>query len=188
MGKLHTVALAGLETIYKEDGTVKHFSETFLNNIKTYVKDNPEEDVVIIDARHFREEKGPMTAIWARLREASDFVPIDKLIITSHSGTDELYIISRYRKGLPDSERYFTKEDTWEGVRFNSGAEIRLWGCNTAGRDGVKINDSICQAIANKAKVATYGYVWQTSQKKRGDGYYQIPDRPTVIKCMPISS
>lgn len=186
MDKPLTIALVGLETIRNDDGSIKHFSETFLNNIRTYIKENPSENVVIIDARDLREIVSPMGGVWARLGSHTEKSPAKKIIYSGHSGTDELYMFSRYRKELPDGDRYFMKTDLWEGICFAEGAEIRLLGCQTTGQNGKRFDDCIAQSIANATKVPTWGYPWKTSQKKRGGGYYQVPDRPDIVKCVPV--
>ena len=187
MNKKYAIALAGLETIKRDDGSIKHFSQTFLNNVLTFKKDNHDKDVEIIDARDFWEFPKPMSALWERLRVLSEDRPIDLLMISSHSGPEQLYIFSKVRKDVPEEERYFCMTDEWEDVEFSKGAKIELQGCQTAGMHGEKFVASIAQSIADATRVSTYGHLWKTSQKKIGEKYYQIPEHGKLVKCDPKS-
>lgn len=183
--KLHTIALIGLETIKNEDGSVKYFSATFENNIRTWKTDHPREDVIFLDARKFYNEPFPMTAIFNKLRELSSLRAIDKLLYSGHSGSDQLYFFSKVRKDVPEEERYFCMTHTWDEIIFSPKAEIRLMGCQTAGVGGKKLPESIAQSIADNTKVVTWGFVSKCSQRKRGKRYEQIPDIGGYVKCIP---
>ena len=187
MNKQYAIALAGLETIKRDDGSIKHFSQTFLNNVLTFKKDNAHMDVEIVDARDFWEFPKPMSALWERLRVLSEDRPIDLLMISSHSGPEQLYFFSKVRKDVPEEERYFCMTDKWEDIEFSKDAKIELHGCQAAGMHGEKFVASIAQSIADATKVPTYGYLWKTSQKKIGDKFYQVPDHGKLVKCDPIS-
>lgn len=185
MKKIYTIALIGLETIKKEDGTIKYFSATFDNNIRTWKMDHPNEDVYFLDARAFYKEPLPMTAIFNKLKELSQVRPINKLLYSGHSAIDQLYFFSKVRKDVPEEERYFCKSHTWEGIKFAANSEIRLMGCQTVGIGGKKLPDSIAQTISDFTKVVTWGFVSKSSQRRRGKRYEQVPDIGGYVKCTP---
>jgi hypothetical protein len=129
MGKKpYTIALVGLETIKNDDGSVKHFSDTFLDNTITYRKDHPEENVEIIDARDFREKPKPMSAIWERLAALSEEEPIHKLLYSGHSGSTQLYFFSKVRQDVPENERYFNQDDDWQKYIFMVAKRVEWTG------------------------------------------------------------
>lgn len=176
MGKTHTVALVGLETLKNEDGSLKKFSVTFYNNVITWRADHPKEDVVIVDARDFYKEDHPIEAIMKRLKEVSCERPIDTLLYSGHSCSTTLYYFSKVRKELEERERYFTMGQSWDGVLFSQEATIRLFGCQTGGERGKKFEVCIAQDIANQTRRRVFGFVSKSSQKKIGKKFYQVPD------------
>lgn len=185
MKESYTVALAGLETLKNNDGSFKKFSVTFLNNVYTWKKEHPKEIVEIIDARFFYEKPSPMGAVWEHLKMLSKKRPIDLLIYSGHSGTDQLYFFSKVRKELEEKDRYFNMGDSWEGITFSKNAEIRLQGCQTGGQRGVKFEASIAQDIADATQRVTYGYVSKSSQRFRDGGYRQVPDMGGDVRFDP---
>lgn len=181
---MHWVCLAGIETIRDKAGTVLRYSDTFLNNIKTFKHDYPADSFKLIDARDFLGSALPMTAIFDEIAALTQ--PVDKLIISCHSDPDALYIFSHSRYDVEDQYRTIHKQTDWSSIKFSPSAEIKICGCQTAGAKGVVLPDSIAQNIANNSKITTYGFVWKSSQRSRRDGWYvQKPDRGGFVKCTP---
>jgi len=169
------VCIAGLETIKdKKTNKVKYFSDTFLNNIRTWVKENKDCDSKILDARDYKDLNDPMLALFNDIKSVQG---LDRLIITCHSDWEGLYIISKYRKGeIPDSHRYVEYYTEWEGFNFNPNAEIWLMGCQAGGRFGKKWDMCIAQDIANKTNTTVMAYASRSSQRYIDGGYRQVPD------------
>lgn len=180
------IALAGLETIKDADGKVKYFAQTFLNNIKTWKKDNKQFSTELIDCRDYREMASPMTALWADIEDLSRQTPLDRLIITCHSDWEGLYLFSKYRKELAEEDRYVTVNRDLSTIQFNPGANITIYGCQAGGRFGKKWPSSIAQTIADSSRVSVLAFASRSSQRRRKDGgFYQRPDIGGLVEFTP---
>jgi hypothetical protein len=169
------VIVCGLEPIHKEDGSLKCYSDTFLNNARTYIKDNPGHNVSIIDCRNLTEEAKPMSTVIGRIRELSKATPIDLLIYSGHSSTSKLLVFYKTRQELSEPERFWTRDSKWTNIQFSDIAEIWLWGCRTGGNYEVD-PQAIAQKIADSSRVPVKGYTCRTSQKMIDGKYYQLPE------------
>lgn len=173
------IGLAGLETIKGKNDKIIH-AVTFLNNFDTWRKDHPAFDLTVLDARSFKDLPDPMAAIWDALKTAGE---IDTLIYSGHSDTETLYMVSRYRQELEDSQRFIGFDSDWGGVKFAPNAEIYLAGCQAGGQNGKKFDVCIAQDIADKTGVKVFAYVWKSSQKEKGkDRYYQLPEHGGFVE------
>lgn len=183
--KRNVVAIAGLETIKDSEHKVKYFAATFLNNLLTWKKDHPNDDVKILDARDYRDRPNPMGDIWLDAKAA--FIGIDVMLLSTHSDWEGLYVISKYRKGeIDDSLRYIDCNTSWEGFTWNPNACIRIMGCQAGGRFGKKWNTSIAQILANKSGVLVYAFCDKSSQRRRKDGgYVMVPDTGGYVRFYP---
>jgi hypothetical protein len=183
----NAVAIAGIETVRDKEGHVLKLSVTFLNNMETWARDRKRTHrTKILDCRTFKDEVSPMSSLWECMKTAFGGQGIDHLVISSHSDWEGLYLFSKIRKELGEEDRYITLERDWAGLVFNPGACIELQGCQTGGKDGVRLNGSIAQVIANKTKVCVHGFTCRTSQKRRADGgYIQVPDRGLTSVFIP---
>ena len=174
------VAIVGLETIKDKNGEVDHFSETFLNNIHTFHRDNPTDTLKIFDMRKYKDNVSPMGSLWSDIAAAFD--GIDLILYSGHSDTETLYVCSKVRTELFDSDRFVDYSTDWGGFKFSKDANIQLMGCQTGGQEGRKFPECIAQDIANKTGVAVWGFASKSSQQTRNGGYYQIPDTGDYIK------
>lgn len=164
------VILCGVEPIPEN-----RFSDTFLNNAKTFIKENPRDTVNVIDARDYVDEDKPMTKILQRIREHSRTAPIDLFIYSGHSTPKKLLVYYLTRTDLPAGERFMDGATNWKFINWAPIAEIWLWGCRTGG-DYTKDPHSVAQLIANSSLVSVKGYICRTSQKKIGGKFYQLPE------------
>ena len=179
------IAIAGLETRKTKQGRIKH-CWTFYNNCMTWVKDLKGNHVRIVDARDFVEDPHPIRSIMSHLGGICfDHGPIDKLMISSHSDWEGLYIISKSRTNLPEPDRYILPYTKWDGIEFSPDAAICLQGCQTAGQRGNKMKECICQDLADNTDVLVYGYACKAAQKLRNGGYYPVPDIGGLIEFKP---
>lgn len=189
-GKKNAVAIAAIETVRDKQGKVIKLSVTFLNNMQTWEKDRRKtHNTKILDCRAYKDDPSPMGGLWRALAEAYGDKGIDKLVISCHSDWEGLYIFSKIRKELGEEDRYITLFREWGEIKFNPGASIELHGCQTGGREGKIIPDSIAQTIANKSGVSVWGYLYRSSQKQRPDGgYIQKPERGGLTEFVPTVS
>ena len=197
MAKKNAVAIAGLETILEpkealswqnmipklfnmEIRKVRFFADTFLDSIQTWVKEHPEYDTKIIDARDYCEDPNPIRSIWQATKDAH--TGLDALKIACHSNWEGLYIISKYKKCRPDRYRYIEYYTDWCGLTFNPGANIWLSGCQAGGRFGEKWDKCIAQDIANKTGATVWAYTSKSSQQWKDGGYRQVPDTGDYVE------
>ena len=170
----NVVAIIGIETIRDSDGIVKKFSETFLNNIRTWKKDNPKHNLVIIDALKYLKIENPLDAIWKTVCESYDV--IDQLIYFGHSSDESLIVFSHTLEELSVEERWFRAGFHYQAP-FAKDAEIFLYGCHAGGRNGKKWDTSLAQIIANKTNRTVWAYVSQSYQIEKPKGrFYQVSD------------
>lgn len=184
--KRNVVAIAGLETIKdKKTDKVKFFADTFLDNIKTWVKDYPNDAVKILDARTYKDHLTPMDDMWLDIK----IIPnIDLMLFSCHSDWEGLYIFSKYRRGeIEDCHRYIEYTTSWNGIAWSKNAHIKIMGCQAGGRFGKKWDNSIAQDIANKTDTTVWAFCSKSSQRKRKDGgYVQIPDVGGYVKFVKV--
>jgi len=183
----NAVTIAAIETVRDKDGKVKKLSVTFINNCLTWMADHRTTHTTkLIDCRDFINLSCPMDGLWDALAYAYGDKGIDYLYISMHSDWEGLYIFSKIRKELPEYDRYITAERAGDKIKFNPGAVIELSGCQTAGRDGKRIPNTIAQIISNKSGVKVLGFTVRSSQKRRKDGgYYQKPEKGGYVELLP---
>ena len=177
---MNVIAIVGLESIKDADGNVKYFAETFLNNIKTWRRDNPDAEIKIFDGRSYSVLNTPVSSLWKDIANAYGEKGIDQILYSGHSDSDKLYWISKARHDLPDTERFLWERD-WN-FTYNKDASIKLMGCQTGGQEGKKWPKCIAQSIADSSGVIVWGFTSKSSQKKRDGGYYQTPDIGGYVK------
>ena len=182
---MNVIALVGLETIKDQNGNVKFFADTFLDNIKTWHHDNPKKPIKIFDARNYKDTELPIQSIFKDISEYSKN-GIDIFLYSGHSDPDALYIISKVRKELEDKDRFITKDTDWSVLTFNKGAIIKLMGCQAGGQDNKKWPDCIAQTIADKTKTKVLAFTCKSSQHQKNGGYYQIPDSGGYVEFTAI--
>lgn len=177
--KKRTVAIVGLETIF--DGMAKKWrhSETFLNNIKTYIEDHPDEDVLVLDAREYKDFMNPLGEMF---RDIQKHGVIDQLIYSGHSGPKKLFVFFRYPEGQPDQRRFITKDTDWSKIEFSAHAEILLMGCQTLGQNGKRVEECIGQWICDATKRPVWGFCSRSAQKKIGNKFYM--KSATALECV----
>ena len=180
---MNVIAIVGLETIKNPDGTIKYHADTFLNNIRTWHRDNPVAALKIMDGRDYMNGDNPIKALWADMATAYGANGIDQILYSGHSDSAALYWISKSRHDLSDAAK-FISDNAWP-FTFNKDAYIRLFGCQTAGQRGVRWPNCIAQTIANKSGVKVYGFVSRSSQQERNDGFYQTPDIGGFVEILP---
>lgn len=172
--------IVGIETIKdKHTGEVTKLSQTFLNNINTWVKDNPSYTSHVFDARDFLKFSNPLLEVF---NNVSKLGPLDTLVYSGHSGPEKLFVFYNCRQELSDSHRTINFDTCWDGMKFNSDANIWLQGCQTGGVKGEKWPVCIAQDIADKTGTTTWGFTSRSAQKKTGNKFYQIPDYGSYIK------
>lgn len=181
---MNVIAIVGLETIKDEHGNIKVFSETFLNNIKTYKKDNPGRTLNIFDARIYKEFESPIKSLWKDMAEVYGVEGIDLILYSGHSDSERLYWVSKTRTELADEDRFIDANNEWN-FKFNKSAKIQLMGCQTGGQRGQKWPNCIAQSIADKSGVEVLAFVSKSAQQKKKNGYYQIPDYNGYVKFTP---
>lgn len=174
MKKKNVTILIGVETVRDSDGVVKKFSETFLNNAQTWIKDHPETNVVIVNSLEYIENVNPLQDVWEAVCKSHD--KIDTFIYFGHSSEESLIVYSHTLTERPLSERWFRAEFHYEAP-FAEDAEIFLYGCQTGGVRGVKLDDSLAQIIANRTDRIVWAYVSRSYQIQKGKRrFYQISD------------
>jgi hypothetical protein len=179
------VVIAAIETQRDEQGNVKKLSETFLNNARTFAKDHPNDNVVIIDCRNYMKAYNPIRSMWEDIATSFGTKGIDGIFYNGHSGPNMLYVFSHVRTELPNNQRYLDKRFDYV-AKYNADCLIYLLGCQAAGKDGVLVDRSIAQGIADKTGCIVYGYTSRTSQKKRADGgFEQVPQIGGLVKILP---
>lgn len=171
--KKHAVIVVGLETIKNKDGSLKCWADTFLDNANTWKHDHHEKyETKILDTRDYMDLDDPLAAIWEELQKEN----IDLLFYSGHSDETTLYVVSKYRVELESYQRFIDCATDWSEIEFNPHAEIYLSGCQAGGKEGKKFDQCIAQDIADKTEAKVFAYASKSSQHKKGDGYYQIPD------------
>jgi len=183
----NAVAVAAIETVRNAEGKVIKLSVTFVNNCLTWMTDHKKGYTTkLLDCRDYKDSSSPMEDLWLAIANAYGDKGIDYLYMSMHSDWEGLYIFSKIRKELPEYDRYITMERAWDKIKFNPGAVIELSGCQTAGRDGKKIPNTIAQIISNKSGVKVLGFTVRSSQKRRKDGgYYQKPEKGGYVELLP---
>lgn len=92
------------------------------------------------------------------------------------SQPDALLVFWDARFDLSKSDRFITANTDWSYINFNPYANIKFAGCNTAGWDGQKRENTIAQDIADKTAMTVWGYVSNSHQANINGGYYQVAD------------
>ena len=175
---MNVVAICGLEQC--PDGI--RWSDTFLNNIKTWKRHHASDNLVIVDARDYVDCSDPMASLWRDVKKAHDVT--DLVIYSGHSSPINLLVFYHCQTDLDNSKRYIGVKLPWD-MPLSDKAEIILWGCQTAGVKGTQSENSIAQAIANNSKRPTWGFVWRSSQKLKDGGFYQTPEHGGLVECKP---
>ena len=161
------------------------WSDTFINNINTWRKYNPDPALTILDARKYMKEPDPIKAIWAAV---AAIPKIDLLIYSGHSSPLNLLVFYHAAIRLTNDRRYLGSAHSFS-ADFSKDARIILWGCQTAGVKGVQSENSIAQTIANKTKRKVLGFTWRSSQKLNPagypPGYYQLPEHGGLVEVTP---
>lgn len=179
------VVIAAIETQRDEQGNVKKLSQTFMNNARTFEKDHPNDNVVIIDCRNYMKAFNPIKTMWEDVCTSFGKMGIDGIFYNGHSGPEGLYVFSHVREELPNNHRYLGKSFEYIAP-YNKECKIYLLGCQAVGKDGVIVNNSIAQVIADKTGCIVYGYASKTCQKQRQDGgYEQVPQLGGLIAISP---
>jgi len=176
------LGIGSIESVFDEDHDFKKYSSTFVNNLITYKSDHKDEDVHIIDCRDHVKADNPIESMMSAVLSHG---VIDGLIISSHSDWFGLYIFSKTRKELSEDRRYLLPEFDWRRFKFSPNAYVRLWGCQTAGRNGVLIKDSIAQIISDETQRLVYAFTSRSSQRKVGKRFVQIPDNKKTVILKP---
>lgn len=178
-------AILGAEPYFdpKHPETIKHFSDTFLNNVSTWKHDNPTDNVVILDARSYLKSETPLSDLW---RDVCSSHPtgIDTLVYSGHSSPEHLLVFAHCLTQLDHSQRFLGVENAYVAP-FSPSAQIYLMGCQAGGKEGCKQPDSIAQVIANKTHRKVFAHVWRTSQKEVKGRYYQKPERGEIVEFTP---
>ena len=178
-------AVLGIEPyFYPNTNTIKHYSDTFLNNVLTWKHDNPTDKVVIVDARKYIKSPEPMSELW---RDVCLSHPegIDIFLYSGHSSPEHLLVYSHCRHDISDDQRYLGFENAFT-MPLSPNAKIYLYGCQAGGKEGEKWENSIAQVMADKTGRLVHAYAYRTSQKQRPDGhYYQKPDRGGLLDFTP---
>lgn len=189
MGKKRCLAIIGLETVIKQDGSVI-WSDTFYNNILTWRADNKKEfDTIFIDARKWRYDQDPMASIRAAVEPLQATDPWDVLVYSGHSDLDTLYVFSKIgnmRPELSEASRFIQRDTDLSWLKVTPKTKFYLCGCQTAGKHGKRINDCIAQCIADSADCLVYGYASKTAQAKVNGRFFQRPDIGGLIEFKPI--
>lgn len=179
------VVIAAIETVRDANGNVLKMSTTFLNNARTFAKDHPNDNVVIIDCRNFVGDNNPIKSMWGEVARSCGKMGIDGIYYNGHSGPEGLWVFSHVRTELPFNSRYLGRNFDYIAP-YNRGCGIYLLGCQAAGRDGVVVPNSIAHAISNKTGCTVYAYACKTSQKQRKDGgFEQVPFSGGLVKIDP---
>lgn len=158
------------------------YSDTFMNNMRTWRKEHKEDKLVIYDARDFITAADPLRFLWRNVKES--FPSIDLVIYSGHSSPLNLLVFYHARTNLPNDMRYIGGDFEWD-MPLSENATIILLGCQTVGTKGVKNPNSIAQKIANTTKRHVFGYTWRSSQKLINGGYYQLPERGGLVEVTP---
>jgi hypothetical protein len=172
---MNTVAICGIETIRNDEGKVLKFSDTFLNNLLTYKKENPIEAIKVIDARKYVKSHEPINDVWKEV--CASFDKIDKLIYSGHSSPESLICFSHVRLELTLEQRYFRASFDYKAP-FADKASFYIYGCQAGGDgEGHISSSSLAQIIANKINRKVYAYISKSYQKEGPKGvYHQVSD------------
>lgn len=195
----NVLAIAGLETMKNKQGVPYRWSETFMNNVATWIKDNWLKSAggkaIILDARSFKSRPNPLADLCDAIVTASMEMDggLDALFYTGHGDMITLYVFSKTQPTLPDTSRFITLtfplQDYWKQIHWseNPGKGIWLATCRAGGDEGHKWEKCIAQHLATMTKTTTWGFLWRCSQKQRADrGYYQRPDHGSYVPFRPI--
>lgn len=188
MAKKRCLAIIGLETITRNDGTII-WSDTFYNNIDTWRQEHPDHTTIICDARKWRYDVDPLASMFETIMSVQTSGVWDTIVYSGHSDTDTLYIFSRLaaiRPELHDDAKFITRLTDLSFLATKTKTQIYLLGCQTAGQKGKKIDDCIAQCIADSANCLVYGYASKTAQEKRDGRYHQKPDYPEMFEFKPM--
>jgi len=180
---MNVIAIVGLESIKDANGNVKYHADTFLNNIRTWHRDNPKAALKTLDGRDYMNGDNPIKALWADMASAYGDKGIDQIIYSGHSDSEKLYWISKSRHDLSDDVKFISDND-WPFI-FNKDACIRIAGCQAGGQRGVKWPKCVAQTIANKSKIIVWAFTSRSSQQQRNGGYYQTPDIGGYVEFIP---
>lgn len=178
------VAICGIETIRDEHGVVQRYSDTFLNNMLTYQRENPNDSIIIIDARDYLKHSKSIINVWDAV--CSKFKTIDKIIYSGHSSDESLIVFSHTKTELDVELRYFRSSFDFEAP-YSENAEIIIYGCQAGGKQGKKFENCIAQTIANKTKKTVWAYVSKSYQVEGPKGRYRqkSDDKIGLVKFIP---
>ena len=139
-------------------------NNAFQSNASTFIRDNPNDTVMILKAWDYSSEEELIGAVGNAFGSGG----IDALVIESHATTSSLIVTGTYSIG---------KNSNWDNVKFNQNANVKLTGCNSGGYDGEVKTNSIAQYIADQTRATVWAYTNNTSQKTINGGTYQKPVR-----------
>jgi len=134
------------------------FNHAFTDNIKTFIYENPDDTVHVIQGWTFYNNNELMNAI---INMSHKVGGIDSLVIESHATSNVLSIIPRTDTG---ARLWLTPSDNWGGINFHEHANIRFTGCNAGGNNGIASPSSIAQQVANQTQRIVLAFVNNTSQ------------------------
>jgi hypothetical protein len=192
MAKKRCLAIIGLETITRQDGSII-WSDTFLNNALTWRSDNKLEfETRIVDVRMYRYDKDPMMSLETAIEALQKDAPWDTIFYSGHSDTENLYVFSKIgsiRPELSENARFIKKHTdlSWLSVKPHHAYKTKfyLFGCQTAGKYGRRIDDCIAQCIADNSNCLVYGYACKTAQAKVNGRFFQKPDTGGLFEFKP---
>lgn len=164
------VAICGIETIRNKSGKVMRYSDTFLDNMLTYQREHPKDNVVIVDARSYLKTPSMTSAdVWKDV--CSKFDKIDRIVFAGHSSDESLIVFSHTKKELDIEQRYWRSSFHYEAP-YADDAEIVIYGCQAGGKDGKKWPVCIAQTIANKTGKTVWAFVSKSYQVEGPRGHY----------------
>lgn len=181
----NVVAIAGIETIRNDAGEVLRYADTFLNNVHTWIAENPAATVKVLDARHYTKCDNPVQAVWKDV--VASFDKIDTLIYSGHSSPESLICFSHIRLDLTVEQRYFRIDFDYTTAPWSDDASFYIYGCQAGGEHGVVWPTSIAQCIANQIKRTVYAYTSKSYQKESPKGcFHQVSDdKIGLVKFIP---
>jgi len=160
------------------------YSQTFVNNARTYTAENPQDNVTVVDAANFVQFDKPLSEMFKVIRAQCQWNIPQVVIYSGHSSPQHLLVFAHCCEDVGHDERYIGQEFKWD-MPFDENCKIILWGCQTAGMKGEKQPDTIAQSIANTTGKRVYGFVWRTSQKMINKQYYQLPEHGDLVEVLP---
>lgn len=183
-GNRNAVAIIGLNGEYASGGFYADI-ETWENDNKSTLNGN----VRIFDANDYKDSNTPMDDMMEDIAQYSyDVGGIDVLLYAGHSYLDGLSVFYGH-DNVEYEMRSISKNTDWSSINFNSGANIKLMGCNAGGTAGYKnfltkesngedilvYYTSIAQNIADKTGVTVWAFTNYTQNTTTENGVYQIP-------------